>query len=164
MTIRYRNCVPQGAEAGSIFSKLCGTTGSRALPDLARGAICGSSRNVNSRFLTGPSALFGMTRSVGGRRLFPQRCKRCSTLTLYAALLGRREFGLRLAAFWIGSFRVTLVDAGLDGYWRIWEWGIQQVPGFAVFFEAHPFRFAVGIEAEHGRRSADFYRDYVPDV
>jgi hypothetical protein len=38
------------------------------------------------------------------------------------------------------------------------------VPGFAVFFEAHPFCFAVGVEAEHGLRSADFYGDYVPDV
>jgi hypothetical protein len=38
------------------------------------------------------------------------------------------------------------------------------VPGFAVFFEAHLFGFAVGVEAEHGLRGADFYRDYVPDI
>jgi hypothetical protein len=38
------------------------------------------------------------------------------------------------------------------------------VPGFAVLFEAHQLGCAVGIEAEHGLRSADFYRDYVPDV
>jgi hypothetical protein len=38
------------------------------------------------------------------------------------------------------------------------------VPGFAVFFEAHLFGFAVGVEAEHGLGGADFYRDYVPDI
>ena len=38
------------------------------------------------------------------------------------------------------------------------------MPGFAVFFEAHLFGFAVGVEAEHGLRGADFYRDYVPDI
>jgi hypothetical protein len=38
------------------------------------------------------------------------------------------------------------------------------VPGFAVFFQAHLFGFAVGVEAEHGLRGADFYRDYVPDI
>jgi len=38
------------------------------------------------------------------------------------------------------------------------------VPGFAVFFEAHLFGFAVGVEAEHWLRGADFYGDYVPDV
>jgi len=38
------------------------------------------------------------------------------------------------------------------------------VPGFAVFFQAHLSRFAVGVEAEHGLRGADFYWDYVPDV
>ena len=61
-------------------------------------------------------------------------------------------------------FRVIGVDAGVDGYWGIWQWGIQQVPGFAVFFEAHQLGFAVRVEAEHGLRGADFYRDYVPDV
>ena len=38
------------------------------------------------------------------------------------------------------------------------------MPGFAVEFEAHAARVAVGVEAEHGRRGADFYRDDVPDV
>lgn len=38
------------------------------------------------------------------------------------------------------------------------------VPGFAVFFQAHLFGFAVGVEAEHGLRSADFDGDDVPDV
>ena len=38
------------------------------------------------------------------------------------------------------------------------------MPGFAVGLEAHLFGFAVRIETEHGRRSADFYRDDVPDV
>ena len=38
------------------------------------------------------------------------------------------------------------------------------MPGFAVFFEAHLFGFAVGVEAEHGLGGADFYGDYVPDV
>ena len=38
------------------------------------------------------------------------------------------------------------------------------MPGFAVFFQAHLFGFAVGVEAEHGLRGADFYRDDVPDV
>jgi hypothetical protein len=38
------------------------------------------------------------------------------------------------------------------------------VPGFAVFFQAHLFGLAVGVEAEHGLGSSDFYRDDVPDV
>ncbi len=38
------------------------------------------------------------------------------------------------------------------------------MPGFAVGFEAHFFGFAVGVEAEHGSGSADFYWDDVPDV
>jgi hypothetical protein len=38
------------------------------------------------------------------------------------------------------------------------------VPGFAVGFQAHLLGFAVGIEAEHWLRGADFYGDYVPDV
>lgn len=38
------------------------------------------------------------------------------------------------------------------------------MPGFAVFFEAHLFGFTVRVEAEHGLRRADFYRDYVPDI
>lgn len=38
------------------------------------------------------------------------------------------------------------------------------MPGFAVGFEAHFSGFAVGVEAEHWLRGADFYRDYVPDV
>ena len=38
------------------------------------------------------------------------------------------------------------------------------MPGFAVFFEAHLFGFAVGVEVEQGSGSADFYRDDVPDV
>src|ERR1700691_6104445 len=56
-------------------------------------------------------------------------------------------------------FRIIFVDAGVDG-----EWGIEEVPGFAVGFEAHFFGFAVGVEAEHGRRGADFDGDDVPDV
>ena len=38
------------------------------------------------------------------------------------------------------------------------------MPGFAVFFQAHLSCVAVGIEAEHGPRSADFDGDDVPDV
>jgi len=38
------------------------------------------------------------------------------------------------------------------------------VPGFAVFFQAHAFGLAVGIEAEHGLGSTDFDGDDVPDV
>ena len=44
------------------------------------------------------------------------------------------------------------------------EWRIEEVPGFAVFFEAHQLGLAVGIEAEHGGGRADFYGDDVPDV
>jgi hypothetical protein len=43
-------------------------------------------------------------------------------------------------------------------------WGLEEVPGFAVGFEAHFAGFAVGIEAEHGFGRADFYGDDVPDV
>ena len=42
--------------------------------------------------------------------------------------------------------------------------GVEVVPGFAVFFQAHLFGFAVGIEAEHGRGSADVDGNDVPDV
>jgi len=59
-----------------------------------------------------------------------------------------REFEVRVVAFWIGSFWIIGIDAGVDG-----EWGIEEVPGFAV-----------GIEAEHGCGRADFYGDDVPDV
>jgi len=38
------------------------------------------------------------------------------------------------------------------------------VPGFAVFFQAHAFGLAVGVEAEHGLGGADFDGDDVPDV
>ena len=38
------------------------------------------------------------------------------------------------------------------------------MPGFAVFFQAHFFGFAMGVEAEHGLGSADFDGDDVPDV
>ena len=38
------------------------------------------------------------------------------------------------------------------------------MPGFAVFFQAHAFGLAVGVEAEHGLGRADFYGDDVPDV
>src|ERR1700693_222281 len=38
------------------------------------------------------------------------------------------------------------------------------MPGFAVFFQAHLSGFAMGVEAEHGLRGADFYGDYVPDI
>ena len=47
--------------------------------------------------------------------------------------------------------------------WRV-RGGSELVPGFAVFFQAHFFGFAVGVEAEHGLGSADFYGDDVPDV
>jgi hypothetical protein len=57
------------------------------------------------------------------------------------------------------SFGIILVDAGVNG-----EWGIEEVPGFTVLFEAHAFGLAVGIEAEHGCGRADFYGDDVPDV
>jgi hypothetical protein len=75
-----------------------------------------------------------------------------------------REFDLRFVAFGIISFWIIRVDAGVDGDWGIWEWGIQQVPSLSLFFEALAFGLAVGVEAEHGLRGADFYRDYVPDV
>ena len=62
-------------------------------------------------------------------------------------------------------FRIIFVDAGSDGYgWGIGEWGIEQVPGFFVGFEAHLLGFAVGVEAEHGLGGADFDGDDVPDV
>ena len=54
---------------------------------------------------------------------------------------------------------VILVDAGVDGQGRV-----ELVPGFAIFFQAHDSRVAVGIEAEHGLGSADFDGDDVPDV
>lgn len=41
---------------------------------------------------------------------------------------------------------------------------LHQVPGFAVFFQAHAFGFAVGIEAEHGGWHAGFDGKNVPDV
>jgi hypothetical protein len=53
-------------------------------------------RSDNSRFFTGPSALFGMTRAVGGESVFSQRWKRCASLGLYAALK-RRSFTVVLA-------------------------------------------------------------------
>jgi hypothetical protein len=40
---------PPRAEARFPFFELCGTTGSRALPDLAVGAICGSFRRSQQR-------------------------------------------------------------------------------------------------------------------
>jgi hypothetical protein len=52
----------------------------------------------------------------------------------------------------------------VDGEWGIGEWGVEEVPGFAVFFQAHAFGLAVGVETEHGLRSADFDGDDVPDV
>jgi len=70
-----------------------------------------------------------------------------------------REFEVRVVVFWIGSFGIIGIDAGVDG-----EWGIEEVPGFAVFFQAHQLGLAVGIEAEHGGGRADFYGDDVPDV
>jgi hypothetical protein len=70
-----------------------------------------------------------------------------------------REFEDRVVAFWIDSFGIIGIDAGVDG-----EWGIEEVPGFAVFFQAHAFGLAVGIEAEHGLGRADFDGDDVPDV
>ena len=74
-------------------------------------------------------------------------------------------FDFWFVAFGVSIFWIIGVDAGLDGDgWGIWEWGIEQVPGFAVFFEAHLSGLAVRVEAEHGLRSADFYRDDVPDV
>ena len=75
-----------------------------------------------------------------------------------------RVVGFGIGSFWVVQFWVIGVDAGMDGDWGIWEWGIQQVPGFAVFLEAHAVGLAVGVEAEHRLRGADFYRDYVPDV
>jgi hypothetical protein len=42
--------------------------------------------------------------------------------------------------------------------------GLHQFPGFAVFFQAHLFGFAVGIEAEHGRGHAGLDGENVPDV
>jgi|SRR5579862_105636 len=57
------------------------------------------------------------------------------------------------------AFGIVLVGAGVDGEGRV-----ELVPGFAVDFESHLFGLAVGIEAEHGLGSADFYRDDVPDV
>ena len=69
-----------------------------------------------------------------------------------------------MVALWVGFCRVIhfwiiFVDAGVDGERRV-----EEVPGFAIFFQAHLFRFAVGIEAEHGLGRADFDRDDVPDV
>ncbi len=58
------------------------------------------------------------------------------------------------------------VSVGVDfdlGFWRI-LFEFEEVPGFAVGFEAHLFGGAVGIEAEHGGGSADFDGDDVPDV
>ena len=53
----------------------------------------------------------------------------------------------------------------MDGdCWGIGERGVEEVPGFAVFFQAHLFRFAVRVEAEHGLGSADFDGDDVPDI
>jgi hypothetical protein len=42
-----------------------------------------------------------------------------------------REFEDRVVAFWIDSFGIIGIDAGVDG-----EWGIEEMPGFAVFFQA----------------------------
>ena len=42
--------------------------------------------------------------------------------------------------------------------------GFHEVPGFAVFFEAHDFCFAMGIKAEHGRGHAGADGQHVPEV
>jgi len=51
--------------------------------------------------------------------------------------------------------------------WREWmrkSFRPHQVPGFAVFFKAHQFGFAVGIEAQHGRGTAGGDGQDVPEI
>ena len=54
-----------GLKPGCFFMIVIGTSGTRALPRLFAGGVVSLASKVNSRFLTGPSALFGMTRVVG---------------------------------------------------------------------------------------------------
>ena len=61
-------------------------------------------------------------------------------------------------------FRIIFVDAGVDGEGRVGAWGVEEVPGFFVLFEAHAAGLAVRVEAEHGLGGADFDGDDVPDV
>ena len=67
------------------------------------------------------------------------------------------DHGFRNVAFGI-------IFVGARRGWLVGEWGIEEVPGFAVFFQPHLFGFAVRVEAEHGLGSADFDGDDVPDV
>jgi hypothetical protein len=61
--------VPRRLKPGFLFSSLIGTSGTRALPGFRGRDRCGRSQ-VNSRFLTGPSVLFGMATVVVGVVLF----------------------------------------------------------------------------------------------
>src|SRR5258708_1951976 len=79
-------------------------------------------------------------------------------------LFGFGRFFVWVVEFRLVALRVIFVDAGVDGDGRIWHWRVQELPGFFVFLQAHFPGLAVGIEAEHGLRSADFDRDDVPDV
>ena|SRR5579863_298413 len=62
----------------------------------------------------------------------------------------------------VGGF----VGYGLDGDGAVGAGGLglELGPEFAVFFQAHFFGLAVGIEAEHGLGSADCDGKDVPDV
>ena len=93
------------------------------------------SGKINSRFLPLLASGFGMTR---GSRFLPS--------------VGMTKLGQRFSG------------AGVDVHYVIRLFREDQVPGFAVFFEAHLFGLAVGVEAEHGRGGADFDGDDVPDV
>src|SRR6267154_2048146 len=80
-------------------------------------------------------------------------CGRHASLRM-TSLLGFLPFFV-----WDVAFGIIGVNAGVDG-----EWGIEEVPSFAVFFQAHLFCDAVGVEAEHGLGGADFDGNDVPDV
>lgn len=68
------------------------------------------------------------------------------------------------------DIRVVGVGAGVDADgavgWRRGRVGgrVEQVPGFAVLFEAHLFGFAVRVEAEHRRGGADFDGNDIPEI
>jgi len=60
--------------------------------------------------------------------------------------------------------RVALVGAGFDFHHMVGLSWKDQVPGFAVGFEAHDSRLPVRIEAQHRSRFTDFDGDDVPEI
>ena len=85
------------------------------------------------------------------RTVFLARLKPCPDTSRANPAQRAREDGARAG---------VVAGAGPGGIGII----LHQVPGFAVFFEAHLLGVAMGVEAQHGSGHADANGENVPDI